>query len=152
MHGAEKCGGFRLAADAALIASNGQSGLNHPGDVRIILHNTYPRHTVHPFFASQHQSSSDTFRHTVIHQVTLNPGHRMNYHSHEHRDEVWTVMSGSGRVIVDGVERPVAPGDVVAMQRGCRHTIMADTELKVLEVQMGEDISVHDKQKFELED
>lgn len=43
-------------------------------------------------------------------------------------------------------------GDVVAMQRGCRHTIMADTELKVLEVQMGEDISVHDKQKFELED
>ena len=85
-------------------------------------------------------------------KVTLNPGHRMNYHSHEHRDEVWTVMSGSGRVIVDGVERPVAPGDVVAMQRGCRHTIMADTELKVLEVQMGEDISVHDKQKFELED
>ena len=49
-------------------------------------------------------------------------------------------------------ERPVAPGDVVAMQRGCRHTIMADTELKVLEVQMGEDISVHEKQKFELED
>ena len=60
-----------VAADAALIASNGQSGLNHPGDVRIILHNTYPRHTVHPFFASQHQSSSDTFRHTVIHQYSI---------------------------------------------------------------------------------
>lgn len=28
---------------------------------------------------------------------TLNPGHRMNYHSHDHRDEVWTIVSGSGR-------------------------------------------------------
>ena len=94
----------------------------------------------------------DVEKESLTIKVTLNPGHKMNYHSHEFRDEVWTVMSGSGRVIVDGVERPVVPGDVVAMQRGCRHTIMADTELKVLEVQMGEDISVHDKQKFELED
>lgn len=29
-------------------------------------------------------------------KVTLNPGHGMNYHSHERRDEVWTVVSGSG--------------------------------------------------------
>lgn len=35
-------------------------------------------------------------------KVTLNPGHRMNYHSHDRRDEVWTVMAGKGRVIVDG--------------------------------------------------
>lgn len=27
-------------------------------------------------------------------KVTLNAGHQMNYHSHEHRDEVWTVISG----------------------------------------------------------
>ena len=27
-------------------------------------------------------------------KVTLNPGHRMNYHSHDRRDEVWTVISG----------------------------------------------------------
>ena len=36
-------------------------------------------------------------------KVTLNPGHGMNYHSHEKRDEVWMVVSGSGRVIIDGV-------------------------------------------------
>ena len=29
---------------------------------------------------------------TII--VTLNPGHKMNYHSHERRDEVWTIISG----------------------------------------------------------
>ena len=85
-------------------------------------------------------------------KVTLNAGHRMNYHSHERRDEVWTVISGEGRSIVDGMEQPVRAGDVVTMQAGCRHTLIADTELKVIEVQLGKEISVHDKKKYELED
>ncbi|MFG6332838.1 MAG: cupin domain-containing protein [Lachnospiraceae bacterium] len=84
-------------------------------------------------------------------KVTLNAGHRMNYHSHERRDEVWTVISGKGRSIVDGMEQPVQAGDVVTMQAGCRHTLIADTELKVIEVQLGREISVHDKKKYELE-
>jgi len=84
-------------------------------------------------------------------KVTLNAGHQMNYHSHERRDEVWTVISGKGRSIVDGMEQPVQEGDVVTMQAGCRHTLIADTELKVIEVQLGKEISVHDKKKYELE-
>lgn len=84
-------------------------------------------------------------------KVTLNPGHRMNYHSHQNRDEVWTVIAGRGRTIVDGMEQPVTPGDVVTMQAGCRHTIIAETELKLIEVQLGKEISVHDKQKYPLE-
>lgn len=84
-------------------------------------------------------------------KVTLNPGHSMNYHSHSRRDEVWTVISGTGRTIVDGMEQPVQAGDVVTMQAECRHTIIADTELKLIEVQLGKEISVHDKQKFPLE-
>ncbi len=84
-------------------------------------------------------------------KVTLNAGHQMNYHSHERRDEVWNVISGKGRSIVDGMEQPVQAGDVVTMQAGCRHTLIADTELKVIEVQLGKEISVHDKKKYELE-
>jgi len=82
-------------------------------------------------------------------KVTLNQGHRMNYHSHERRDEVWTIISGEGRTIVDGVEQQVKAGDVITMQAGSKHTIIAETELKVMEVQLGKEISVHDKQKFE---
>jgi mannose-1-phosphate guanylyltransferase len=85
-------------------------------------------------------------------KVTLNPGHRMNYHSHEHRDEMWTIISGQGRTIVDGMEQAVRAGDVITMQAGCRHTIIAETELKIMEVQLGKEISVHDKQKYELEE
>ena len=81
-------------------------------------------------------------------KITLNPGNRMNYHSHARRDEVWTVISGSGYAIVDGTKTAVQAGNVVKMPAGSRHTIVADTELKVMEVQLGRDITVHDKEKF----
>ncbi len=84
-------------------------------------------------------------------KVTLNAGHSMNYHSHKNRDEVWVVTSGTGRTIVDGMEQNVHPGDVVTMQAGCRHTVIADSELQLVEVQLGREISVHDKQKYPLE-
>lgn len=83
-------------------------------------------------------------------KVTLNPGHSMNYHSHKNRNEVWVVISGEGKTVVDGIEQKVKVGDVITMPAGCRHTVMADTELKLIEVQLGEAISVQDKQKFAL--
>lgn len=80
-------------------------------------------------------------------KVTLKPGQKMNYHSHSRRDEVWTVIHGEGRVVIDGNSRIVRAGDVVNMPAGCRHTIEALTELDVIEVQIGKDISVSDKIK-----
>ena len=84
-------------------------------------------------------------------KVTLNPGHSMNYHSHQYRDEVWVVISGQGRTVVDGMEQKVHAGDVITMQAGCRHTVFADTELKLIEVQLGRNINAGDKKKYELE-
>ena len=84
-------------------------------------------------------------------KVTLNPGHRMNYHSHEKRDEIWSVISGSGHTVVDGMEQPVKVGDVITMQAGCRHTVIAGEKgLQLIEVQLGSEISVSDKRKFEM--
>ena len=84
-------------------------------------------------------------------KVTLNPGHKMNYHSHDRRDEVWTVISGSGRTVVDGMEQFVKPGDVITMAAGCKHTVFAGEDgLQMIEVQLGEDINVADKHKYEL--
>lgn len=84
-------------------------------------------------------------------KVSLNPNHRMNYHSHEFRDEVWTIIGGSGRTIIDGMEQPVKVGDVITMAAGCKHTVIAgENGLEIIEVQLGKDISVSDKKKYEL--
>lgn len=84
-------------------------------------------------------------------KVTLNPGHGMNYHSHFNRDEVWVVISGEGYAVLDGVSRKVCGGDILHMEKGCCHTLRASTELKVIEVQLGEEISVTDKVKIDLD-
>lgn len=82
--------------------------------------------------------------------VTLNPGHGMNYHSHDRRDEVWTVISGKGRAILDGAETKIKVGDVIRIPVKCKHTVIAETELQIIEVQLGKDISASDKKKYDL--
>lgn len=83
-------------------------------------------------------------------KVTLNPGNKMNYHAHQFRDEVWNVLEGTGTVILNGVSKSVKPGDVIELPHGMKHTIIANDTLKVMEVQIGENIRVDDKIKYEL--
>ncbi len=83
-------------------------------------------------------------------KITLNPGCRMNYHSHEKRDEVWTVIEGDGKTLVDGMEQPIYPGDVITMEAGCKHAVFAGGKgLQMIEVQLGSEISVIDKKKYD---
>lgn len=93
----------------------------------------------------------DVEKESLTIKVTLHTGHSMNYHSHKNRDEVWVVISGTGKTIVDGMEQSIQAGDVITMSAGCRHTVIAKSELKLIEVQLGKEISVQDKQKYELE-
>lgn len=83
-------------------------------------------------------------------KLTLNEGHSMNYHNHKHRHEVWVVISGKGKTIIDGVEQFIKVGDVVTMPARCCHMVTAQTELKMIEIQLGSEINVHDKQKVKL--
>ena len=59
-----------------------------------------------------------------------------------------------GNFEVNGVKTDIAsylvkPGDVITMKAGSKHTIIANDELKVIEVQIGKEISVSDKQEFD---
>ena len=84
-------------------------------------------------------------------KITLNPRQGMKYHSHQFRDEVWVILSGTGYTIVNGVKKKVNMGDVIKLNAGSRHMIVAETELKLIEVQSGEKIDSKDKQKHEVE-
>jgi mannose-1-phosphate guanylyltransferase len=84
--------------------------------------------------------------------ITMKAGNKMHYHSHDNRNEVWTIISGTGKTVVDGMEQIVNPGDVITIEAGCKHTIIAETELKVIEVQLGKEISVSDKHKYDYDE
>ena len=87
---------------------------------------------------------------SMVIRILLRPGNKLYYHSHEHRDEMWSVVSGTGRVVLDGEIKNVCSGDIVQMPKGSKHTVIADTELTIIEVQLGRDITVEDKTKYEL--
>lgn len=81
-------------------------------------------------------------------KISMRAGEHMSYHMHNYRNEVWTVVFGKGKVLVDGIEKILYAGDVIAIAAGCKHTIEAITGLDIIEVQIGNEISVNDKVKF----
>lgn len=93
----------------------------------------------------------DVEDHSLTIKITLLPGHRLHYHSHEHRDETWTVVSGEGTAVVDDAEISLRTGTMVRLPAGSRHTVIARTEMTLIEVQIGENISAADKKKYSLE-
>ena len=84
-------------------------------------------------------------------KVTLKKGHGMNYHSHSRREEIWNIISGTGKVILEGKEKIVYAGDTIRIKANEKHTIFGLTELKIIEIQLGKEILVEDKKIFAFE-
>lgn len=83
-------------------------------------------------------------------KMSMKQGEHLSYHLHNYRDEVWTVVSGQGKAIVDGMEQILRPGDVITIAAGCKHYVEAITPLDIIEVQLGDEISAGDKVKYPL--
>ncbi|MFI3213719.1 MAG: sugar phosphate nucleotidyltransferase [Eubacteriales bacterium] len=83
-------------------------------------------------------------------KVSMRKGEQMSYHSHDYRGEVWTIVSGNGIAVVDGMEQVLRPGDVITIAPGCKHIIKANSDLDIIEVQLGETIAADDKHKYEM--
>lgn len=81
-------------------------------------------------------------------KISMNANEKMSYHMHNLRKEIWTVISGKGEAILDGIGHMLSPGDVISIAAGCKHTIKAITNLSLLELQMGDEIVTTDKYKF----
>ncbi len=86
----------------------------------------------------------------LIVKLVVQPGQQLSYHSHQQRQEIWTVLAGQGIITLDGVERPIGVGEVITVAVGCKHRVRALTELTLLEVQLGDQISAEDKIKVDV--
>ena len=81
-------------------------------------------------------------------KISMRAGEHMSYHMHNYREEVWTIVSGQAKAIIDEKEQHLKTGDIVKITAGCKHTIKAITALDLIEVQLGDEISATDKVKF----
>jgi len=80
-------------------------------------------------------------------KVHMLAGQNLSYHSHEHREEVWTLLSGKAVFLVNGKHRELWSGDSIHIGRGAMHTFQAKTELTLLEVQVGSSLDDTDTRR-----
>lgn len=67
-------------------------------------------------------------------------GKSISYHYHTNKDEIWTVVNGSGELVENGHVRNVRIGEVIYINKGTVHSIKADTNLRIIEVQIGKEL------------
>lgn len=79
----------------------------------------------------------------------INAGKSISYQSHAIRDEIWTIVDGTGDLLIDGHVRNVRRGDVAYITKGQKHAICATTDLRMIEVQIGIELVESDIERYE---
>jgi mannose-6-phosphate isomerase len=74
-----------------------------------------------------------------VKRILVEPGHRLSYQLHSGRSEHWFIVSGEGVATVDGIDRPIGPGDSIDVPAGIAHRIANSGRLPLvfIEVQTG---------------
>ncbi|PLT28891.1 sugar phosphate nucleotidyltransferase [Peribacillus deserti] len=92
-----------------------------------------------------HFSESGEGMKNLTKSLKLLAGSNTSYHFHLGREEILTIISGSGEMILNDKRFAVKAGDVVKIPSGVRHGIKALSPLEVIEVQLGSVINDVDK-------
>lgn len=88
--------------------------------------------------------------HTKVKRLLVNPGHRLSYQSHQHRDEHWVVVRGVARVTLDDVVTDYRYGDHIYVSRGSKHRIACEGSepVEIIEVQVGDSFAEGDITRY----
>jgi mannose-6-phosphate isomerase-like protein (cupin superfamily) len=71
--------------------------------------------------------------------ITVNPNEELSLQQHEHRDEDWHILSGSGSVVIGEQRLPVRKGEDFFVARGVKHRVAGGPHgLVFLEIALGE--------------
>lgn len=58
-----------------------------------------------------------------VKRIKVKPGGRLSYQYHHKRSEVWTILSGTGRITLNGKIEDNKTGDVIQIPQGMKHRI-----------------------------
>lgn len=74
-----------------------------------------------------------------VKRITVLPGARLSYQTHEHRAEHWVVAQGRATCVIDGETVGAGVGECIDVPVGAAHRIgnAEDTELVIIEVMRG---------------
>lgn len=87
----------------------------------------------------------DEGQQVLVRRVTVKAGHNLCCELHLSHKEVWTMVSGEGELLLDGELRIIKPGDVIEIGARKWHSLRANRELVLLEVQSGASLGDEDR-------
>ena len=83
--------------------------------------------------------------------IELLPGRHLAEQRHKKRSEHWTMVSGSGIMVIEGESKEVKPGDVIRIEANTWHALKAVEKLTFIEVQRGSELTEEDIERRELD-
>lgn len=98
----------------------------------------------------EHLSNSNGNNSLVKHLV-INQNEHISYQRHFHRTEIWIIVDGRGEIIIDGNKKAVMCGDTITIMVGVKHAVKALDKLHIIEIQIGNDLSEEDIERFDIE-
>ena len=86
---------------------------------------------------------------SLVKELILSPGQHISYQRHNRRTEIWTVTEGTGELILDDKVKQISRGDVAIIKPRIKHGIKGITELHIIEVQIGDELTEDDIERLE---
>lgn len=127
--------------DGILVSTKERSGYMKPYVEKIDNPSMYAEKSWGTFTVIDNQENSKTIK------IEMKPNAEMSYHSHSYRSEIWNIISGTGKVCINGESKTVKAGDVVQIPVNTRHSIKANEKMEIIEIQLGV-FNTHDKCKY----
>lgn len=127
--------------DGILVSTKERSGYMKPYVEKIDNPSMYAEKSWGTFTVIDNQENSKTIN------IEMKPNAEMSYHSHSYRSEIWNIISGTGKVCINGESKTVKAGDVVQIPVNTRHSIKANEKMEIIEIQLGV-FNTHDKCKY----
>lgn len=137
------CSDMVIAAseDGILVTTKERSGYMKPYVEKIDNPSMFAEKSWGTFTVIDNQENSKTIK------IVMKPNAEMSYHSHSYRSEIWNIISGTGKVCINGESKTVKAGDVVQIPVDTRHSIKANEKMEIVEIQLGV-FNTHDKCKY----
>lgn len=117
--------------DGILVSTKERSGYMKPYVEKIDNPSMFAEKSWGTFTVIDNQENSKTIK------IEMKPNAEMSYHSHSYRSEIWNIISGTGKVCINGESKTVKAGDVVQIPVNTRHSIKANEKMEIIEIQLG---------------
>ena len=131
------------SADGIFVSDKGESSYNKPLVEKLDNRPMYEERAWGDF------KILDMYKNSLVKHLFIKKGEHISYQKHNHRDEVWTIVDGTGEFVLNDEIKKVKSGDVLMIKQGDKHALRAIEDLHFIEVQIGSELSEDDIERYD---